>query len=136
MPRDAVIGESSVRAQRLPEAWDDQQIKDLADKYGVSREAMLRRLLVLGRTTERFYRRKREQFQREYEQSRGQREAGFAPPYRMAISSAGPVFVEVVLSNYHQENITASDVADFLDIRLKHLDRIESEILGRRGATA
>lgn len=136
MPHDALLAESTVRSQRGPEAWDDQQIKSLAEKYGTSREAMLRRLLILGRTTERFYRRKRAQFQREYEERQGQREAGFAPPHRMAISSAGPVFVQIVLTNYHQENITASDVADFLEVRLKHLDKIEAEVFGRSGFAA
>lgn len=136
MPHEALLAEPTVRSQRAPEAWDDQQIKSLAEKYGASREALLRRLLILGRTTERFYRKKREQFQREYEEWRGQREAGFAPPHRMAISSAGPVFVQIVLTNYHQENITASDVADLLEVRLKHLDKIEAEVLGRGGLAA
>jgi hypothetical protein len=54
----------------------------------------------------------------------------------MAISSAGPVFVQIVLTNYHQENITASDVADFLEVRLKHLDKIEAEVFGRGGFAA
>ncbi len=136
MPRDSVLGEPLVQSQRTPDAWEDNQIKDLADKYGVSREAMLRRLLVLGRTTDRFYRTKREQFQREYDEWLGKREPGFAPPYRVAISSAGPVFVQVVLTNYHQENITASDVADFLEVKLKHLDKIETEVFGRGRAAA
>lgn len=136
MPHDALLAEPIVRSQRGPEAWDDEQIKSLAEKYGASREAMLRRLLILGRTTERFYRRKRAQFQREYEERRDQREPGFAPPHRMAISSAGPVFVQIVLTNYHQENITASDVADFLEVRLKHLDKIEAEVFGRGGFAA
>ena len=136
MPREALLSEPAVRYQGGPESWEDDQIKSLSDRYGVSREAMLRRLLVLGRTTERFYRAKRDQYQREYEEWFGNREPGFAPPYRTAISSAGPVFVQIVLANYHQENITASDVADFLDVKLKHLARIEAEVLETGGVAA
>lgn len=136
MPREALLAEPIVASQRAPDAWDDLDIRSLAEKYGASRETMLRRLLILGCTTEQFYRTKREQFQREYEESRDQREAGFAPPHRMAIRSAGAVFVQIVLANYHQENITASDVADFLEIRLKHLEKIEAEVLGRGGVAA
>ena len=136
MPREALLSEPAVRSQGGPESWEDDQLKSLSDRYGVSREAMLRRLLVLGRTTERFYRAKRDQYQREYEEWFGNREPGFAPPYRTAISSAGPVFVQIVLANYHQENITASDVADFLDVKLKHLARIEAEVLETGGVAA
>jgi hypothetical protein len=39
------------------------------------------------------------------------------------------MFVKLVLNSYHGELITASDVADFLDVRLKHLPRIEAEVL-------
>jgi Zn-dependent peptidase ImmA (M78 family)/DNA-binding XRE family transcriptional regulator len=129
MPRKALLAESAVRAKRRTSEWQDHEIKSLADRYGVSKEAMLRRLLILGRTSEGFYKRMRKRFAETYE-AREPRPGGFAPPHRLAISSAGPLFVRLVLSNYHQEIITASAVSDYLEIRLKHLDKIESAVLG------
>jgi Zn-dependent peptidase ImmA (M78 family) len=122
-----------VRAQERPDTWEDPVIKALADRFGASREAVLRRLLLLGKTTERFYRRKRDQFRREHEDWVAQRKPGFAPPHRSAVSSAGPVYTQIILANYYQENITASDVADFLDVKLKHLPKIEAEVFERGG---
>ncbi len=129
MPREAVLAESAVRAKIGTPEWQDHEIKSLADRYGVSQEAMLRRLLVLGRTSADFYKRMRRKYAEAYE-AREPRRAGFAPPHRLAISSAGPMFVRLVLSNYHQEIITASTVSDYLEVRLKHLDKIESEVFG------
>jgi hypothetical protein len=39
------------------------------------------------------------------------------------------MFVKLVLDNYRQDNITASDVADFLEVRRKHWDKIETAVL-------
>ena len=136
LPRDAVLIDPDVRGKRASHTWQDDELQRLADKYGVSREAMLRRLLILGRTTEAFYLQKRDQFQLEYVKRHATREPGFAPPHRIAISSAGMVFVQVVLANYYQQNITASDVADFLEVKLKHLAKIEAEVFGRGGIAA
>jgi Zn-dependent peptidase ImmA (M78 family)/DNA-binding XRE family transcriptional regulator len=129
VPRDYLLLEDAVAVKRDLEGWTDEEIQALADRYGASREVILRRLLICGRTTEAFYRRKREELQREYEGAERRREGGFAPPHRIAVSSAGPLFVRLVLDSYHQDHITASDVADLLGVRLKHLGRIESEVL-------
>lgn len=82
---------------------------------------------MFERITAAFYRTKRAELQDEYA-AMGPRE-GFALPHRMAVSRAGRKFVRLVLENYHQDRITASDVADFLGVRLKHLQAIESEVL-------
>ena len=47
-------------------SWDDDQLKTLALRFGVSREALLRRLLTLGKTTQAFYESKRAGFLEEY----------------------------------------------------------------------
>ena len=91
----------------------------------------MRRLLIGGYVTERFYQEKRQQLQKEYERFIEKREGGFAPPYRVSIGTAGPLFVKLVLDNLYQDKITISDVSDFLDIRLKHLSKIEEAMQSR-----
>jgi Zn-dependent peptidase ImmA (M78 family) len=139
MPQAFVLGEDVVR-QHKGMQWSDDEIGFLAQRYRVSREALVRRFLVLGKTSEDFYRRKRKQLQAEYEAQREeieQRKAlgveggGFAPPDRMAVSKAGPFFVRLVLDSYHQEKITANDLSSFLEVRLKHIPKIEHAVLQR-----
>ncbi len=130
VPRENLLEEGLVQNRMRNVEWSDEDIETLANRYGVSREVLLRRLLICGRTTEAFYRGKREQFQLEYDAQVKRAPGGFAPPDRLAISSAGPLFVRLVLSSLHQENITVSDVSDLLEVRLKHLPKIESAVFG------
>jgi hypothetical protein len=106
----------------------------LAQRYKVGRETIVRRLLVLGLTTSAFYRQKRRQYQeeakrREQERQRGK---GGPAPHRVAIGAAGPLFARLVLNGYHQERITVSDLSEYLQIRVKHLPKLEGALLGAR----
>lgn len=135
IPKSNLLQEDLVRSQSGPSAWTDQEIEALARTYRSSRETLLRRLLILGRTTEAFYRKKRKQYQEEYEALAQQPSEGFAPPFRMALSSAGPLFSRLVLQGYHRERITSSDLSEYLNVRIKHLARIEAELFGPGRAT-
>lgn len=142
MPRANLLAEPEVTRQ-VREDWPDGVIETLASRYCVSREALVRRLVLVGRTTNAFYLRKRQQYQREYrdaaaERARdiaarraaGEKVGGGAPPHTMAVSTAGPLLTRLVLDGYEREIITASDVSDFLEIRLKHLPKVERAMLG------
>jgi hypothetical protein len=41
-----------------------------------------------------------------------------------SLSELGPPFVELVLGNYYQRNLTLSDVAGYLGIRVKHVEAL------------
>jgi Zn-dependent peptidase ImmA (M78 family) len=107
--------------------WTDQELRLLSRRYRVSREVVLRRLLNSGRTTSNFYAAKREQFQREYRQRR-EESPGFAPPHSTAVGRAGQFFARLVLESYHRELITSVHVAEYLDVKLKHLPKIEMAV--------
>ena len=127
VPMEYLLAEGIVaRKGRSPE-WTNEEIKSLADRYNVSREVILRRLLAIGYTTEDFYRMKRE----EYKSLKIVAKGGFAPPDRMAISTNGYRFIRLVLDSYYQEKITSSDLSDFLGVRLKHMPKIEKEVMGQ-----
>jgi Zn-dependent peptidase ImmA (M78 family) len=129
VPRERLLGEHLLRSSVSPASWSDVEIRHLADGYGVSREVVLRRLLLFDVISESYFQTKIRQFHDEYARQASSREGGFAPPHRMALASAGPAFVRLVLASYSQDRITASDVAGFLGIRLKHLPRIERDLL-------
>ncbi len=107
--------------------WQDNDLAALAKTYNTSREVVLRRLLVLGKTTPDFYQKRRKMFLREYETIRRSKKAGIVLPHVKAISNCGLTFVRLVLDGYTREKITSSDLSEFLDIRLKHLNKIQEE---------
>jgi len=130
VPQDYLLREDVVRARGRLTEWPDQEIDFLARRYRASRETTLRRLLICGKTTEPFYRRKRQEWLDEYQDSVEQRAGGFAPPFQVALSTAGPLFTKLVLEGYGRQKITSSDVAEYLRIRLKHLSKLERALAG------
>lgn len=127
-PRTELLNTPEVLNHRAGDpGWSDTEIAALSRRFGGSREALLIRLLSLGRTTERFYYKKRDAYKEEYAKWRDQRKEGFAPPHVVSLSSAGPLFTTLVMENFNREHITASDVADYLRVRIKHLPEIQRD---------
>src|SRR5262249_18536032 len=55
MPRDWLLSETLVTQKGTHKRWRDDELDALALRFGVSPEAVLRRPLILGRTTQAFY---------------------------------------------------------------------------------
>jgi Zn-dependent peptidase ImmA (M78 family) len=134
-PKDALLATTTLRQHRKGNpAWADTELQEISRQFGGSREAALVRLLTLGLTTQSYYDRMRKEFLKQYEQQQREKEksAGFAPPHVIAVSSAGPLFTGLVVESFNRDKITASDVSDYLQIRLKHLKELQGEF--SRGA--
>jgi len=113
--------------------WTETEIRSLSSLFSCSREVLVRRLLILGLTTESFYLAKRKQYAAEFDslaQPDGGKSAPIPVPVR-TVSQVGKLFTRLVLDGYHQEKITSSDVSEYLGVRLKHMPRIELAVLGR-----
>lgn len=105
-------------------SWTDNELYDMAKFFKTSKEVVLRRLLICKLTTERFYKKKRKEFIEEYRKIDLKKKGGFVPPDVKSISNVGLTFTKLVLDGYNNERITASDLSDYLNIRLKHLPKI------------
>jgi Zn-dependent peptidase ImmA (M78 family) len=127
VPKRRLLSEQIVKSHSGDE-WENSELRELATIYSVSQEVVLRRLLILGLTTQAFYDTRRRLFLSEY----GNRvqEKGFVPPSIDAVSTAGKPFISAILDAYDTDRITGSDVSDYIGVNLKHLNRI-SELVGR-----
>ncbi|MBE3070206.1 MAG: ImmA/IrrE family metallo-endopeptidase [Acidobacteria bacterium] len=128
VPRESLLVHPVVAGKTRHHEWSDAEVDTLAKRYGVSHEVVLRRLLIMGLTTDGFYRHKREELQEQYAAYRRAANEGYAPPHMLALARAGRRFTRLVLENYARDTITASDVSDMLTLRLKHLEKVEMEI--------
>ena len=114
--------------------WSDEEIDMLAKTFSVSREAVVRRLLTLGRTTDAFYRQKRAQYLQEYAaiQARKRQQENKKPiPRNMpqeTVSSVGRPLIRLLLSQYHSRRLSLSEVSGFLGVKVRHLPRIEDRL--------
>lgn len=111
--------------------WSDAEISDMARMFGVSREAVVRRLLTFGRTTEAFYQAKRNLYAAEHQANR-QRDREKAAEDRISrnmpretLSNLGRPLVQMILGNYYQDRLTLSEVAGYLGIKTKHIAKLE-----------
>ena len=129
MPKDSLLAEPGVAEQGLrSDAWTDAQISDLARRFNVSREAVLRRLLTFDRTTNDFYTRKRAQYIAEYQAQRArQREQTKEIKRNMpqeTVSHFGKPLVRMLLNNYWQDRMTLSAVSGYLGLKVKHIPNL------------
>jgi Zn-dependent peptidase ImmA (M78 family) len=129
MPKEALLAQPGVAEQgSKSEGWSDGQISDLARRFNVSREAVLRRLLTFDRTTAAFYARKRGQYIAEYQAQRArQREQTKEIKRNMpteTISHFGKPLVRMLLNNYWQDRMTLSAVSGFLGLKVKHIPNL------------
>jgi len=131
VPARRLESESIIIARGSDPELSDTEIEALAETYTVTREVLVRRLLTLGRTTRAFYVAKRKQYEQERLERESPKTDGFLAPAGDALSAEGKAFVRLVLDAYYQEAVTASDAADYLGVRLKHLPKIEEAILPR-----
>jgi Zn-dependent peptidase ImmA (M78 family)/transcriptional regulator with XRE-family HTH domain len=135
MPGSDFLDNEVLRSPGLRD-WDEDVLAQLSDRWGVSREAVIRRLVTLQRAPMAFYLRKRAEYQalyaaqREEERLRRQRSGskGGPPPYRMAIRDRGKPYVRLVLDAYQRDLITTSSLSSLLSLKVKHLPALEREV--------
>ncbi|MFN8657687.1 MAG: XRE family transcriptional regulator [Candidatus Obscuribacterales bacterium] len=122
VPRSALIGEPELKG-----AVDAEDVESLASRYRVSREVVLRRLLICGKIKQSFYDRMFSVYRQQYESIKeAQKAKEGGPKYSVrAFNAAGPLFARLVLQNYREDKITASDVADYLSVKMGYLPEIE-----------
>jgi Zn-dependent peptidase ImmA (M78 family) len=129
LPSTEFLSEPIVAGKALRANWEEAEVRRLAEKYSVSQEVVLRRLLTLGRISQSFYRQRRQElvdaYRREAERSQG----GFVPYHVLKTRDLGRAFIRLVLEAYHTETINSSDVAEMLGVKLKHLPTIEQNVV-------
>ncbi|WP_426438405.1 ImmA/IrrE family metallo-endopeptidase [Bradyrhizobium genosp. P] len=129
MPRDTLLAQPGVAEQGMrSEKWTDVQIIDLARRFNVSREAILRRLLTFDRTTNAFYTRKRSQYIAEYQAQRARQKEQTKEIKRNmpteTVSHFGKPLVRMLLNNYWQDRMTLSAISGYLGLKVKHIPNL------------
>lgn len=117
-----------------PQAWTMDQLGALAKPFRVSREALLVRLVNLGRATHQHYLAMRPLFREEYltfRQSQKSKSDDGPSPAVMAVRNLGKPFIQLVLDAYAHDRIGLSTVSDYLGVKLKHLPKIRDMVPGK-----
>jgi Zn-dependent peptidase ImmA (M78 family)/transcriptional regulator with XRE-family HTH domain len=131
MPRAAFLAEAIVVTKQHPTLrWSDEEILALARRYGVSREALLLRLVELNRADVAFYQTMRREYARQREETEEPEVIGFAPYRYQVLSHLGRGFARLVLQGYHNNRLTLSTVSGYLGVQAKYVASIERAAFG------
>lgn len=126
--RHRLIGNQSLRS------LEDNNIRELAHYFGVSREVILRRLVILERLDISFYRRWKDE-QKEYwkEREPPKKGGGGKDTYKYKIiNSQGAAYIDTVLSAYSDNLISLSEASEYLAVKAKYVHELQ-EFLSKEG---
>jgi Zn-dependent peptidase ImmA (M78 family)/transcriptional regulator with XRE-family HTH domain len=130
LPDAELQNEKLVLENKNSKEWTDEVIQELANTYKVSKDVVLRKLLDLSKTTQSFYntttRRWAASYRKQKEEKKKQ-EGG--PSYHTTNRShLGNNFISNVLTGYHEGKVTASQVSDFLGIKIDRIREYEQKV--------
>ena len=112
VPADALLHHPVVKQHNDVPEWQDADIKYLSNRFVVSREVVLRRLLILGRTSQEFYSAMREEYSK-YTVTRKEADGG---PKRhiLILRDNGMAYTDMVIGAYRSDHITESLLSRYL----------------------
>ena len=129
MPRDLVLSFPLFKPAG-EKKWKDADLRLVARAIGVSREALLLRLVTLKRASWAFYMEERARFQEEYRLAANEKalaEKKSIPIKRpiLLMSWNGRGFTRLVFRSYYDQRITLNDVSSYLGAKVKHISALE-----------
>ena len=131
VPMDSLLSQPEIAGISSTTAWNDTQIERVARRYRVSKETVLRRLLIARRVTHGTYRAAAERWRKAFAEMTKRLPTGAPPVHVTELSRVGRVFPRLVLQNYYQDKITGLELSDYLNLKLKHLPKVEAELRER-----
>ena len=133
VPAEALLANPIVGNSGHPREWTDLELSGLRAEFKVSEEVLLRRLLILGRTTQPFYEHKRLEWIKKAlaarARSKEKKRRGGLAPWKQCVLERGPSFASAVLGAVNDGRITSREAADFLGVSPKHLDSVANEVV-------
>jgi len=129
VPASLLQNHDSVVTNEDPDDWTDAALGRIGRDFGVSTLVVVRRLLTLGRTTERFYKQYHQRMAARAEKHRRARVQESGPPRPvMVVADLGRTFTGTVLDAYRSRLITASDVSDYLRVRVRQIGDVQARL--------
>ena len=129
VPTDALLRTNVVQNHGSHADWSDDELEVLAKNFWVSWEVILRRLLILGRTSRGFYQRWRNERNDLFPGRETGGEPRISTPTRVIIRN-GRLFPALVLRALRNRRITSFRAADILGAGADRLRDVESALFG------
>jgi Zn-dependent peptidase ImmA (M78 family) len=120
VPDTALLQSTIVKSHPVDAEWEDAEVEALAKMFNVSEYVITRRLLMKGLLPRESY----EKRAAHYESLLPPRMYGRRVPAKTCVRQNGVPFVSLVFKAHANDRITYRDVADYLYVRPKYLQRV------------
>ncbi|MFH1719795.1 MAG: ImmA/IrrE family metallo-endopeptidase [Planctomycetota bacterium] len=117
--------ETMLKATKL----DEEEIQQLANRYNVSREVILRKCMDRKLISKAYYEQKSKQWAEEAQKRRKQDKGG--DYYRNVVAYRGETYLDLVFKKYYQGRFDAAQLAEYLGVKVTYVPGVESEFLSR-----
>ena len=107
-------------------SWDDETVGELAAKYKVSREVILRKLLDRDLIDREYYQERAKQWIDDFEKGKGN---GGGKYYATQATYLGDRFLSLAFGRYYQGRCTIEQLADYLNLRVQSVAGLEQFVL-------
>ena len=126
VPEDALRAMPEWQSRPAPESWTLAAVAAFSKRFWVSDAVMLHRVSDLGAISELSAR----EFWRDLSQRQLPATNGMVPQHTKVVAVAGRTYTRLVLDAFHRDAITLRDVSDYLDVKVRHIPKIEDVIYG------
>lgn len=134
VPAEELLRQPAVLAVPGTKEWNSDELRELRGVFWASREAILRRLLIVGKTTQHFYQAEHERLKQQYATDEGESSGGFAKFPRRVVLANGRFLTGLVVDAYDANVITGSQLSRILGTKLDHLPNILDVLRERQAA--
>lgn len=125
MPAQDVLARREVIARvNQQNSWTYESLRAAAAPFGVSAEALLRRLLTLGRVDVAFYQARREEFLQAYEMEEARSRGSGGDWYRNTVRDLGKGYVRQVADAHRRRAISSFTAASYLNVKVEQIARL------------
>jgi len=124
-----LVPDSDFAAMLKETIVDEEGIQQLANRYNVSREVILRKCLDRKLVSRAYYEQKSKQWAKEAEDRRRQGDRGNY--YRNIVAYRGDSYLDLVFRQYYQGRFDTGQLAEYLGVKVTYVPGVESEFLSR-----
>ena len=125
VPKDKLLGHSVIKANAETIEWPENFLRDIAQDFNVSKEVILRRLLILGLTTMTYYLKKHKEWKSKYKGPFGR---GKKNEVKICLQERGKKYVSMVFDAYEHKKIDTIGLADYLGVTSDKISKIKEAI--------
>lgn len=124
VPKDELLNHSIVKTNVKTREWPENFLRDIARDFNVSKEVILRRLLILGLTTKSYYLKKHREWKSKYKPfGRGKKDE-----IKICLKERGKKYISMVFDAYERKKIDEMRVADYLGVTSDKISKIKEAI--------